>query len=87
MSIQMGKLEAKDQVETAIYMGTLPYVDKDNIGDSGLELRWLHTLMSIAKGAKYSKPVWLLHHRRTGIYDSIYRTLYAIASRKSGRLW
>ena len=34
---QMGKLEAKDQVETAIYMGTLPYVDKDNIGGPGLE--------------------------------------------------
>ncbi len=30
--LRLGDLESKDQVETALYMGSLPYVDKDNIG-------------------------------------------------------
>ena len=30
--LKLGELESKDQVETAMYLGKLPYVDKDNIG-------------------------------------------------------
>ena len=30
--LHLGNLEARDQVETALYLGTLSYVDKDNIG-------------------------------------------------------
>ena len=30
--LKLGDLESKDQVETAIYLGSLPYVDKNRIG-------------------------------------------------------
>ena len=41
-----GDLESKDQVETALYMGSLPYVDKDNIGIWGWSYGGFNTLMS-----------------------------------------
>lgn len=36
--LNLGVKEAKDQVETALYLGGLPYVDKNRIGHLGMEL-------------------------------------------------
>ena len=69
----IGNLEAKDQVETAIYLGSLPYVDKDRIGIWGWSYGGFCTLMSMSEG----RPVF-----RAGVavapptswryYDSVY---------------
>ncbi len=46
--LRLGDLESKDQVETALYMGSLPYVDKDNIGIWGWSYGGFNTLMSMS---------------------------------------
>jgi len=46
----MGDKESKDQVETAIYLGNLPYVDKDRIGIWGWSFGGFNTLMSMSEG-------------------------------------
>jgi dipeptidyl-peptidase-4 len=75
--LQMGKLEAKDQVETAIYMGTLPYVDKDNIGIWGWSFGGFNTLMSMSEGRKVFKAgVAVAPPTNWRFYDSIYTERY-----------
>ena len=46
----IGLLEARDQVETALYLGTLPYVDKQHIGIWGWSYGGFNTLMSMTEG-------------------------------------
>ena len=41
--LRLGDLESKDQVETALYMSRVPYVDKDNIGIRGLSYAGVNT--------------------------------------------
>lgn len=52
---QIGVKEAKDQVETAKYLGTLPYVDKDRIGIWGWSFGGYMTLMSMSEGTPVFK--------------------------------
>ncbi len=71
--LRMGELEARDQVETALYLGSLPYVDPQRIGIWGWSFGGFCTLMSMSEG----RPVF-----RAGVavapptdwrfYDSIY---------------
>ena len=42
--------EARDQVETALYLGTLPYIDSKNIGIWGWSFGGYCTLMSMSEG-------------------------------------
>ena len=48
--LNIGNKEAKDQVETALYLGTLPYIDKDNIAIWGWSYGGFNTLMSMSEG-------------------------------------
>ena len=48
--LHLGQLEAHDQVETAIWLGSLPYVDKDNIAIWGWSFGGFNTLMSMSEG-------------------------------------
>ena len=48
--LNLGYLEAKDQVETALYLGTLPYVDSKRIGIWGWSYGGFNTLMSMSEG-------------------------------------
>lgn len=48
--LNLGVKEAEDQVETAVYMGSLPYVDKDRIGIWGWSYGGYMTLMSMSEG-------------------------------------
>ena len=48
--LNLGYLEAKDQVETALYLGTLPYVDASRIGIWGWSYGSFNTLMSMSEG-------------------------------------
>lgn len=48
--LNLGYLEARDQVETALYLGTLPYVDSKHIGIWGWSYGGFNTLMSMSEG-------------------------------------
>ena len=75
--LRLGDLESKDQVEAALYLGTLPYVDKDRIGIWGWSFGGFNTLMSMSEG----RPVF-----RAGVavaapsnwkyYDTVYTERY-----------
>jgi len=75
--LHLGNLEAKDQVETALWLGRQPYVDKDRIGIWGWSYGGFCTLMSMSEG----RPVF-----RAGVavapptsyrfYDSVYTERY-----------
>ena len=53
--LNLGNLEARDQVETALYLGTLSYVDKDNIGIWGWSYGGYCTIMSMSEGRQVFK--------------------------------
>ena len=48
--LRLGQLEAEDQVETALYLATLPYIDKNRIGIWGWSFGGFCTLMSMSEG-------------------------------------
>lgn len=48
--LNLGVKEAKDQVETALYLGNLPYVDKNRIGIWGWSYGGYMTIMSMSEG-------------------------------------
>ena len=48
--LSLGVKEAKDQVETAKYLGTLPYIDSKHIGLWGWSYGGYTTLMSLSEG-------------------------------------
>jgi dipeptidyl-peptidase-4 len=75
--LHLGNLEAKDQVETALYLGTLPYVDKDNIGIWGWSYGGYITLMSMSEGRKVFKAgVAVAPPTSYRYYDSVYTERY-----------
>ncbi|MDD5896449.1 MAG: DPP IV N-terminal domain-containing protein [Prevotellaceae bacterium] len=75
--LRLGEKEAFDQVETALWLGAQPYVDKNRIGMWGWSYGGWNTLMSMSEG----RPVF-----RAGVavapptcwryYDSIYTERY-----------
>lgn len=48
--LRLGELESHDQVETAIWLGQQPYVDKERIGIWGWSFGGFNTLMSMSEG-------------------------------------
>lgn len=48
--LNLGDLESKDQVETALYLGSLPYIDGQHIGIWGWSYGGFNTLMSMSEG-------------------------------------
>ena len=75
--LRLGELEARDQVETALWLGQQPYVDKERIAIWGWSYGGWNTLMSMSEG----RPVF-----RCGIaiapptnwrfYDTVYTERY-----------
>ena len=73
----LGNLEAKDQVETALYLGSLPYVDKDNIGIWGWSYGGYCTLMSMSEGrAVFKAGVAVAPPTSYRFYDTVYTERY-----------
>ncbi len=69
----LGLLEAKDQVETALYMGSLPYVDKKHIGIWGWSYGGFMTLMSMTEGrGVFYAGVSVAPVTNYRFYDSVY---------------
>lgn len=75
--LRLGDLESKDQVEAALYLGTLPYVDKNRIGIWGWSYGGFNTLMSMSEGRGVFKAgVAIAPPTNWKFYDSIYTERY-----------
>ncbi len=71
--LRIGELEARDQVETALYLGSLPYVDASRIGIWGWSYGGFCTLMSMSEGRGVFKAgVAVAPPTNWRFYDSIY---------------
>ena len=75
--LNIGNLESKDQVETALYVGSLPYVDKDRIGIWGWSYGGFNTLMSMSEGrGVFRAGVAIAPPTNWKYYDSVYTERY-----------
>lgn len=71
--LQLGKLETIDQIETAKYLGKLPYVDKTRIGFQGWSFGGYMASLLIAKGGDIFKTaVAVAPVTNWKYYDNIY---------------
>lgn len=75
--LKLGDLESKDQVEAALYLSSLPYVDKNNIGIWGWSYGGFNTLMSMSEGHRVFKAgVAVAPPTDWRFYDSVYTERY-----------
>ena len=71
--LRIGDLESKDQVEAALYLGKLPYIDKDRIGIWGWSYGGFNTLMSMSEGRSvFRAGVAIAPPTNWRYYDSVY---------------
>ena len=71
--LQLGVKEAKDQVETARYLGTLPYIDGKRIGIWGWSFGGYNTLMSMSDGSgAFKAGVAIAAPSDWRFYDTVY---------------
>ena len=71
--LNLGVKEARDQVETALYLGTLPYIDSKNIGIWGWSFGGYCTLMSMSEGTPAFKAgVAVAAPSDWRYYDTVY---------------
>lgn len=69
----IGVKEAKDQVETAKYLSSLPYIDSKNIGIWGWSYGGYNTLMSMSEGTPVFKAgIAVAPPTDWRFYDSVY---------------
>lgn len=74
---ELGKLETIDQIETAKYLGTLPWVDKNRIGIQGWSYGGYMSSLCITKGAGIFKTaIAVAPVTNWRYYDSIYTERY-----------
>lgn len=75
--LKIGELESKDQVEAAMYLGSLPYVDKNRIGIWGWSFGGFNTLMSMSEGRPvFRAGVAIAPPTNWKFYDTIYTERY-----------
>lgn len=75
--LRMGQLESHDQVETAIWLGSLPYIDKERIGIWGWSFGGFNTLMSMSEGRPVFKAgVAVAPPTDWRFYDTVYTERY-----------
>jgi dipeptidyl-peptidase-4 len=85
--LQLGKLETIDQIETAKYLGSLPFVDKTRIGFQGWSFGGYMASLLISKGGDVFKTaVAVAPVTNWKYYDNIYteRFLRKPIDNKSG---
>lgn len=71
--LQLGKYESDDQVEAARYLGTLPYVDKNNIAIWGWSYGGFMAALCMEKGADVFKAgISVAPVTNWRFYDSVY---------------
>ena len=75
--MQLGKYESDDQVEAAKYLGTLPFIDKNNIGIWGWSYGGFMAALCMEKGADVFKAgISVAPVTNWRFYDSIYTERY-----------
>ena len=75
--LRLGELEARDQVETALWLGQQTYVDKNRIGIWGWSYGGWNTLMSMSEGRPvFCAGVAIAPPTCWRFYDSIYTERY-----------
>ncbi|UKK76927.1 S9 family peptidase [Segatella bryantii] len=75
--LKLGELESRDQVETALYMQTFPYVDANRIGIWGWSFGGFNTLMSMSEGRGVFKAgVAVAPPTDWRFYDTVYTERY-----------
>lgn len=83
--LQLGVKEAKDQVETARYLGTLPYVDGSRIGIWGWSFGGYTTLMSMSEGsAAFKAGVAIAAPSDWRFYDTVYTERFMRTPKENG---
>ena len=83
--LKLGQLESRDQVETAIYLGTLPYVDKDHIGIWGWSFGGFNTLMSMSEGRPvFAAGVAVAPPTDWRYYDTVYTERFMRTPKENG---
>lgn len=71
--LQMGKFEIEDQIDAAKYMGSLPFVDKSNIGHWGWSFGGFMSALAITKGNEvFSAAISVAPVTNWRFYDNIY---------------
>ena len=71
--LRLGELEAKDQVETALWLGQQSYVDKNRIGIWGWSYGGWNTLMSMSEGrAVFAAGIAIAPPTSWRFYDTVY---------------
>lgn len=71
--LQLGKLETIDQIEAAIYLGNLPYIDANRIGIQGWSYGGYMSSLCITKGADVFKTaIAVAPVTNWRYYDSVY---------------
>ena len=82
---KLGQLESRDQVETALYLASLPYVDKDRIGIWGWSYGGFCTLMSMSEGRGVFKAgVAVAPVTSYRFYDTVYTERYMQTPQENG---
>ena len=75
--LRLGELEARDQVEAAIWLGQQSYVDKSRIGIWGWSYGGWNTLMSMSEGRPvFAAGVAIAPPTNWRFYDTIYTERY-----------
>ncbi|HZL12231.1 MAG TPA: S9 family peptidase [Prolixibacteraceae bacterium] len=75
--MQLGKYESDDQVEAARYLGTLPYIDKNNIAIWGWSYGGFMAALCMEKGADIFKAgISVAPVTNWRFYDSVYTERY-----------
>ncbi len=75
--LKLGDLESKDQVETALYLASLPYIDAARIGIWGWSYGGFNTLMSMSEGRQVFKAgVAVAPPTDWRFYDTVYTERY-----------
>ncbi len=74
---QLGKLEVEDYIETAVHLGTLPYVNPARIGIYGWSYGGYMSSLALTKGAEfYSMAIAVAPVTNWRFYDTIYTERY-----------
>ncbi len=75
--LQLGKFEIEDQIDAAKYIGTMPFVDKNNIGHWGWSYGGFMSSLAITKGNEvFSAAVAVAPVTSWRYYDNIYTERY-----------
>ena len=82
--LRLGELESKDQVETALYLSRLPFVDKERIGIWGWSYGGFNTLMSMSEGrGVFRAGVAIAPPTDWRYYDTVYSERYMRTPREN----